>query len=273
MRIEGARAIVTGASSGIGRATARALALAGAHVVLASRQREALEELAQELAEAPGRCLVVPTDVRERESVQAMTKETLEALGGIDILINNAGLGLDATVAEGDVDNMRYVLDVNLLGAIHCIQAVVPHMRAQGRGVIVNVSSVAARVAMPYGAIYSATKAALAALSSALRVELAPYGIKVVAVFPGYTVTPFHRHSIKEVELPTPSPLLRAATAEAVARRILRAIRREERWAYVSWADRMAVLAADLAPGLVEWGLKTLWLRSRTPRPLGDRRM
>jgi len=265
MRIEGARVIVTGASSGIGRATARALVRAGAQVVLASRQRERLEELAQELE---GRPLVVPTDVREASSVRAMVAEAVAALGGVDVLINNAGVGLDASLAEGNVDNMRYVLDVNLLGAVHCIQAVVPHMRAQGRGIIVNVSSVAGRLAMPYGAIYSATKAALAALSTAMRVELAPEGIKVVAVFPGYTATPFRQHSIKEVELPPPSPLLRPVPAEAVARRILRAIQREERQAYVSRADRLAVLLGDLFPGLVDLGLRRLWLGSRRPRPL-----
>ncbi len=268
MRIQGARAIVTGASSGIGQATARALVEAGAQVVLASRQRERLEEVARAMAGLPGRPLVVPTDVREASSVQAMVAEAVAHMGGVDILVNNAGVGLDASLAQGDVDHMRYVLDVNLLGAVHCIQAVVPHMQAQGRGVIVNVSSVAGRLAMPYGAIYSASKAALAALSTALRVELAPYGIKVVAVFPGYTSTPFRQNSIKEVALPPPSPLLRPVPPAAVARRILRAIQREERQAYVTWADRLAVLLGELFPALVEVGLRRLWLGSRQPQPL-----
>ncbi len=174
MRLPGSTIIVTGASSGIGRETARQLARAGANVVLASRNQKALEELVQELEPLPGRRLVVPTDVTDREAVNAMVERTLEEFGAIDVLVNNAGQGLNAPIAEGNLENIRYVFEVNLFGAVHCIQVVAPHMKESRRGAIFIVFSVMGRLATPSSGTYSATKASLNALTASLRLELEP---------------------------------------------------------------------------------------------------
>ena len=268
MNLRGKSVIVTGASSGIGRAAAREFARAGSNVVLASRNGEALERLAADLAPLPGRRIVVPTDVRDREAVKAMVQRAVEEFGGVDVLVNNAGLGLNAPIAEGSLENMRYVLEVNLFGAIHAIQAVAPHMKKQGGGAIVNVSSVAGRISTPYNGIYSGTKAALNSLTDALRLELEEYGIAVIAVYPGYTRTAFHTTSIREVELPEPSRLVQGATGAAVGRKIVAALREGKRETFVTLADAAAVTVKSFAPRLVDWGIRRLWLRSRRPAPV-----
>ena len=265
MRLRDRNVIVTGASSGIGLETAREFARAGCNVVLASRNKERLDKLAQELSSLGGQRLVVPTDVSHREQAEAMVGRTVETFGGVDILVNNAGLGLDATIAEGRLDNMRYLFDVNFWGTVHCIQAVVPNMRQQRRGMIINVSSVAGRIATPYNGVYSATKAALNALSDALRMELAEDGIRVLAIYPGLTVTDFRKNVIRELGLPGPSWLLRWVAARAVAKVIVRAARRGQREAFVTLGDMVAVGAKNVAPRLVDWGVRRLWLASRRP--------
>lgn len=265
MELQGRTVIVTGASRGIGLATAREFARAGCNVVLASREVERLQRLAEELATFPGQRLVVPTDVSQGEQVAAMVEKTLQAFNGVNILVNNAGLGLDASIADGNPDNMRYVFEVNFWGAIRCIQAVVPPMRQQKRGMIINVSSVAGRIATPYNGIYAATKAALIALSDALRLELAADGIHVMAVYPGYTATDFGANAIKELERPRPLSALRGVPAAAVAKVIVKAARRQQREAYVTFGDVLAVAAKNVAPRLVDWGIDRLWLGSRRP--------
>lgn len=265
MDLRGRTIIVTGASSGIGRATAAEFARAGCNVVLAARSQGRLRAVAEELAAFPGQRLVVPTDVSRAEQVAAMVDKTLRAFNGVDILVNNAGQGLDAAIADGNPVNMRYVFEVNFWGAIHCIRAVVPHMRRQGRGMIINVTSVAGRIATPYNGIYAATKAALIALSDALRLELAGDGIHVVVVYPGYTATDFGANAIKELERPRPVSRLRGVPAVAVARVIVKAARRQQREAYVTLGDVLAVVAKNVAPRLVDWGIRRIWLASRRP--------
>ena len=265
MKLRGRTAIVTGASSGIGKETARKLARAGSNVVLASRSGEALEELARELEPLPGRCVAVPTDVTDREAVGRMVDRTLKDFGSIDVLVNNAGLGLRAPVAEGSLENIRYVFEVNLFGAIHCIQAVAPHMKERRQGTIVNVSSVVGRLATPYSGAYSATKAALNALTDSMRLELDQYGIRVIAVYPGYTVTGFHENVLREMEPPRPSRLLRSVGPEAVAKAIINAVLGNKRETYVSTTDAASVMIKNASPRLVDWAMRRLWLTSQEP--------
>lgn len=271
MKLKGSTAIVTGASSGIGRETARQLAQAGSNVVLASRNGKALEELARELEPLPGRRLVAPTDVADREAVHAMVDRTLQEFGSIEVLVNNAGVGLNAPIADGSLENIRYVFEVNLFGAIHCIQAVTPHMKERRRGTIVNVSSVMGRLAGPYNGAYSAAKAAVNTLTDCMRQELKPDGITVTVIYPGYTITSFHANSHSEVKMPPRSRLLRGVGPEAVAKTIVRAVREGRREAYVSLGDAAGVMIKSFSPRLVEWGMRRLWLSARHPEGATER--
>jgi short-subunit dehydrogenase len=257
MRLEGRTAIITGASSGIGQATAAQLVEDSVNVVLASRNRKKLEALALDLVSLPGRTLVVPTDVTDRLSVEALVRRTAEEFGQVDVLINNAGTGLFAPIAAGNPDNMRRLFEVNFWGAVNCIQAAVPYMEAQHRGHIVNVASIAAKISPPYMGIYSATKFALTAMSDSLRSELAGSGIGVSTIYPGLTQTSFMENMMQEVEVPSMPPVARFVRSDAVATRILQSIRLGLRDAYVSPEDIAAVGLNTIAPQLVDWTMRT----------------
>jgi short-subunit dehydrogenase len=261
MRLRDKTVIVTGASSGIGRETAIAFAHADANLVLASRNEQALNALAAELAPLGRRILVIPTDVSQRATVEAMVQRAAAEMGGVDILVNNAGLGLNALLAEGSMTNIRRLFEVNVFGALHCIQAVVPYMRKQGSGQIINVSSVAGKIATPRHGAYAATKFALTAISDALRLELADYGIIVITVYPGVTDTPFGENVLKEVEVPPVPAIVRGVPARRVASAIVRAARWQKREVYVTVTDRMAVSLKNLSPCMVDWGMRTFYLR------------
>jgi NADP-dependent 3-hydroxy acid dehydrogenase YdfG len=190
MSLEGKSAIVTGASSGIGAATARALAAQGVRVALAARRRERLETLRDELTEAGGEALVAVTDVTRREEVEALAAAALEAYGSIDILVNNAGLMPLSFMKNLHVEEWERMVDVNIKGVLYGIAAVLTHMRERGGGHIVNVSSVAGRRLFPSGAVYCGTKFAVSAISEGLRAELsASDGIRVTAIEPGAVAT------------------------------------------------------------------------------------
>ena len=183
-------AIVTGASSGIGEATTRRLAEAGAAVVLAARRRERLENLRDEIEGAGGRALVVAADVTDRAAVGHMVERTRARFGTVDILVNNAGLMPLSFVKNLHEDEWRRMVDVNLQGVLNCVGAVLPVMLEQQRGHIVNVSSVAGKRVFPGGSVYCATKFAVRALSEGLRLELtAEHGIRVTDIEPGAVTT------------------------------------------------------------------------------------
>jgi short-subunit dehydrogenase len=259
----GKTVIITGASSGIGAAAARSFAQAGADVVLAARSREALEQLASEL---PGRPLVVATDMSNAADAQALIEQTHSARGSVDILINNAGVGVAARVADLEASAMQHVLAVNLLGPLALIQAALPVMHAQRRGQIINVSSLLAQHAMPRVGGYAASKAALERLSEALRMELRGSGIAVTVVRPGTTRTPFFTRRLgHEQQRWRP----RGVPPERVAHTLLRAARTEPRLTYVTLQDRMALLGAALAPGLVETILARLPIWHEPPPSRG----
>ena len=247
--LKGKVAIVTGASSGIGEATARELASRGAAVVLAARAAEKLEALEREISASGGRVLAVETDVSDRDSVEAMVERTVEAFGSLDILINNAGLGLSGRVAELRAEDLRHVFEVNTVGPLNCIQAALPHMGRGGR--IINVSSVIGKRSIPKVGGYCATKFALNALSDALRVEIADRGITVTSVYPGTTRTAFRENS-RRTGNEKRGWRPRGVTPEKVAEKIADAAEKSPREVYVTLPDRLYIMGTALLPGLTD---------------------
>ena len=188
MDIKNAVVLVTGASSGIGQATARAASRAGARVVLLARRGDRIEALAQEL----GNALAVACDVTQPEQVQHAIDATLATFGRIDALINNAGQGLHTNIEDINIEDFTELLNLNTVAPLAMMQAVIPFMREQGRGSIVNVSSGATLATYPGSAAYTSSKAALNMLSSVARLELAQAGIAVSIMHPSITTTEFY---------------------------------------------------------------------------------
>lgn len=242
-------AVVTGASSGIGEATVRALAGRGAAVVLAARNEEKLRFLAREVLAAGGRALAVETDVTDETSVEAMVERTIGEFGALDTLVNNAGLGLSGRVAELRPHDLRYLFEVNLLGPLHCVRATLPHMPRGGR--IINVSSVIGKRAIPKVGGYCATKSALNALSDALRVEISDRGVTVTSVYPGTTRTAFRENS-RRTKDEKRGWRPRGVTSEKVAEKIARAAEKGGRDVYVTLPDRLFVTGTFLLPNLTD---------------------
>ncbi|MGF1472525.1 MAG: SDR family NAD(P)-dependent oxidoreductase [Rubrobacteraceae bacterium] len=251
--LENKVAIVTGASSGIGEATAQAMALRGATVVAAARNVGRLEPLAEGILASGGRALAVETDVTDRDSVEAMLRRVVEAFGGPDVLVNNAGLGLSGRVAELREDDLRYVMEVNVIGPLNCIQAALEHMKSGGR--IINVSSVVGKRAIPKVGGYCASKFALNALSDSLRVEVARRGITVTSVYPGTTHTAF-RDNARRTRDEKRGWRPPGVTPDRVAGKIVHAAEKGGRDVYVRFSDRLYVAAATLFPGLTDRGLR-----------------
>ncbi len=255
--LKGKVAIVTGASSGIGEATARALARRGAAVVLAARAEEKLRFLEREMLAAGGQALAVKTDVTDEASIQAMVERTVGEFDALDILVNNAGLGLSGRVEDLRTEDLRYLFEVNLVGPLRCVQAALPHMPRGGR--IINVSSVLGKRAIPKVGGYCATKFALNALSDALRVEIAERGVKVTSVYPGTTRTTFRENS-RRTKDEERGWRPKGVTPERVAERIAHAAEKGGRDVYVTLQDRLFVAGAALAPSLFDLVLRS-WVK------------
>jgi short-subunit dehydrogenase len=218
MDLDGACCIVTGASSGIGAATARVLSGRGARVVLAARRAERLEALAAEL---PG-SLAVPTDVTVPDQVLRLVTRAVDTNGRVDVLVNNAGQGLHVPLEELDPTDLRAVFELNAIAPLVAMQAVLPVMRAGTGGAIVNVSSATSLRVFPGLGGYAATKAALNMLSQVARLELAGAGVVVSVVYPSVTATEFHErlragHLVAGARRIQPDPPELAAAAIAFA--------------------------------------------------------
>ncbi|MCK8678131.1 SDR family oxidoreductase [Streptomyces lichenis] len=226
MDINGAVVLVTGASSGIGAATARAAARAGARVVLVARREERIIRLAEELGQDVA--LAVPCDVTDRRQVEAAVGAAVDRFGRVDVLVNNAGQGLQATVDAIDPDDFRALLELNLIAPLVLTQAVLPRMREQAGGAIVNVSSGITWSTLPGSGAYAASKAALQKLSAIARAEVADAGITVSLMFPSITETEFVgtvRGSVEDARRMEASSGLRPQSPEGVASAILDLVR------------------------------------------------
>jgi NADP-dependent 3-hydroxy acid dehydrogenase YdfG len=203
--LNGAVALVTGASSGIGEATARMLAARGATVAIAARRTDRLEALGAEIAESGGTALPVELDVSDREAAERVVTRTVEELGRLDILVNNAGVMLLGPMLEAPVEEWQQMIEVNLLGLMYMTKAAAPHLleAAEGkRGVadVVNISSVAGRIARRNSGVYNATKFGVGAFSESLRQEVTRRHVRVSLVEPGAVATELQSHNRPEVK-------------------------------------------------------------------------
>jgi NADP-dependent 3-hydroxy acid dehydrogenase YdfG len=194
-RIEGKVAAITGASSGIGEATALALAAEGASVALAARREERIAGLAERIGAQGGRAIAVPTDVADESQAEAFVHRAADELDGLDILVNNAGVMLLGPVAGAPTDEWRRMIEVNELGLLYCTHAALPIMSAAGSGDIVNVSSVAGRTASMGSGVYNMTKWGVVGFSEALRQECSHAGVRVTVVEPGWVDTELQGHN------------------------------------------------------------------------------
>ena len=194
----GLAALVTGASSGIGRNLAKRLAKEGARVALVARRESELEALAAEIREASGEALVLPCDVADSGQAQAAAAKALEQFGAIDILVNNAGYGGQSTFLEWDLEDMERIMRVNYFGALYFTKALLPGMAARKKGWLLFISSVSGRIASPEKSAYAATKFAVTGLAEGISLEVEPSGVHVFTAYPGVVRTPFHTAQMLE---------------------------------------------------------------------------
>lgn len=256
MQIDGAVVVVTGASSGIGRATALAFAERGARLVLTARREPALDEVARLCNEAGATALVAAADVSDPEQVEEVARRAVEAFGRIDVWVNDAAVSVYAPFVDTPLEDFRRVLEVNLLGCVYGSRAALTRMREQGGGVLVNVSSIVGEVPQPYASAYAVTKAGIKALSASLRQELMLEGgssrrVHVVSVLPATIDTPFFRHAANYTgravkAMPPVYP------PERVAAAIVGAVRVPRRQVMVGPMGRVLVLQSKAMPGLAE---------------------
>jgi clavulanate-9-aldehyde reducatase len=193
--LEGKVAAVTGASSGIGEATAMALAAEGCAVGLAARRVDRIEALADRINSQGGKAIAIETDVADEASANGFVTRVNEELGGLDVLVNNAGVMLLGPMAGADTDEWRRMIEVNGLGLLYCTHAALPIMGAAGSGHIVNVASVAGRVASMGVGVYNFTKFGVVGLSEALRQECSHANVRVTVIEPGFTDTELQGHN------------------------------------------------------------------------------
>ena len=253
--LAGKVALVTGASSGIGAATATALAEAGVRVALLARRQERLEALAGEIQRRGGHALACPADITDSAAVHAVVQTILGRWERIDLLVNNAGLGMAAPFQTITEEELRSLLEVNLVGVLTATQAVLPGMLKAGSGHVINVSSIVGRRGIPYRSAYSATKFALVGLTESLRVELKGTGVHMSLVYPIYTATEFH-----EVQVQRAKPIHRGPvqSAEHVARAIVRCARHPRPEVYPYLPARALAVLNTLIPGFVDWMMARL---------------
>lgn len=250
MSLRGKVVVITGASSGIGREAALVFACHGANLVIAARRVDRLAAVRLEIEAVGALCLDVVTDVADEAQVDRLAGAAIEHFGRIDVWVNNAGYGLLAAIEEISAEDLRRILDVNLIGVFHGCRAALRAMRRQGGGHILNVSSLAGKVALPLNGAYAATKFAVNALGQALAEEVASAGIHVSTIMPGVTDTPFFSAMVCRQP---PAPARSAygvATAASVARQIVRCAESPGREVMLMPAARMLTVLLEAIPPL-----------------------
>jgi NADP-dependent 3-hydroxy acid dehydrogenase YdfG len=252
VELQGAVVAITGASAGIGWASALAFARAGSRLALAARRVERLEALAAEVRALGSEALVMRVDVADAADVHRFVEATVERFGRLDVMVNNAGYGVRGRVEETPVEDYRRLMEVNFLGTVHGCREALPIMRRQGRGVIINVSSIVGHRALAGGGAYAATKAAQISLTESLRLELRGTAIAACSVHPVATETEFAEVAAQASAGRPGEPLGPTQSAEAVARAIVACARRPRPEVYPYRASRALVWLNALAPGLMD---------------------
>jgi short-subunit dehydrogenase len=247
MQIEGKVVLITGASEGIGAACATAFRQRGARLSLTARSQAGLE------AAGGADALITTGDITEEQVRTNVVNRTLDRFGSIDILINNAGMGMYAPSWRAPITDVRRMFDLNLFAPLAMAQLVVPHMRERRSGTIVNVGSIAGKVTLPWFTLYSASKYALGSWTDGLRMELKAYGIHAMTVCPGYVKTEFQRHVLAGRP---PEKVLQgkrfAITAAQCAQAIVRGVERDARTVVTPAAGWLFILAERLLPSFVD---------------------
>jgi short-subunit dehydrogenase len=244
--------LITGASSGIGRAAAIVFARAGYHVAGTARRSDRLQELMQEIASLPaphGEFLAITGDVTSEQSMQQAVSQTVQAFGRLDILIANAGIGHRGAVADSSWQDLEQLMRTNMDGVLHSIRAAVPAMRAQGGGHILTISSVAATTITPYAATYSASKAFVSSIVNSMRIELEKDHIRISDILVGRTETEFNEKRLgigarKASRLPSMS-------ADTVANALLKTVQHPKNTVILRFFDWLIILGNRLIPGII----------------------
>jgi short-subunit dehydrogenase len=270
-KIHGQRVLLTGASSGIGKALAFELVRKGARIILTSRRLDLVEKVAEEINNAFPDTMIpvaIDCDVTNRKEVRKVIQFCVEHYGGVDILINNAGIGVYGACENTSLEDLHSLMEVNYFGPVHFIHESLPLMREAKKGLIVNISSLAAKHGVPYLAAYGASKAALAAFGQSLHAELAGSGISVLTVYPGYTQTDFFR---KEKKLGgARRPAEPYAPPQKVGEAVVRAIEKEKQELILSAQGKALILGQRSIPWLVRKGMQRIARNLRDNKEVSD---
>ncbi len=250
-QIRGARILITGASQGIGRALAEEAVRRGARVLAAARSRDQLQELADKVRAQGGSLEIVQADVTQPEDRRRMAEAAQQHFGGLDILINNAGIGATGHFADVGPERLRKIFEVNFFGLTETTRVCLPLLRQGRQPAIVNISSIAGKRGIPARSEYSASKFAVQGFSEALRAELAKDGIDVLVVCPGLTQTNFSQNMLEQKAL-VPMDHLRGMTAEQVAVATLRAIEKGRREVTLTLQGKLLVWVCRFLPRLAD---------------------
>ncbi len=250
--------LITGASSGFGYDAAHLFAQAGCKVVLAARRLDRLQALAEDIQAQGGEALAVPVDVTQRAEIEWMTQTVMEVYERVDVLFNNAGFGrLDWLEKLDPLRDIEIQIQVNLIGMIQVTRAILPHMLQRRQGHIINMSSVAGRIAAPTYAVYAASKFGVRGFTDALRREVAPFGIQVSGIYPGPAHTEFgweagfkmqkRLHPFKRIFMPS----------EKVARRVVELARHPRRSVVIPWWFNLVIWGENTFPAIADWMIRT----------------
>jgi short-subunit dehydrogenase len=247
--------IVTGASSGIGEATARKFARYGSKVVLAARSEDRLSEIVSELRAENLEATYVVADVSDEMDCKRLIEQTINSYGGIDILVNNAGLSMRASFQEVEIKVLHRLMDVNFWGSVYCTKYALPHL-LERKGSLVGVSSVAGFHGLPGRTGYSASKFAMHGFLETIRIENLKKGLHVMIIAPGFTATDIRKHALTadgSEQGKSPKDEQRLMSAEYVAAWVLKGIKRKKRNKLLTWDGRLTALFQRIVPQFVDW--------------------